>query len=118
MIKDIFSTEKKVEVRAFHGLLVDFAQKNKANVVMRGLRAISDFEYEFQMALMNRKLNPEIETLFMMPSQEYSFLSSRMVKEISMLGGCLRDLVPEIIEKRLKEKFKEPVNLSNIKEKK
>lgn len=118
MIEEIFADQEKVEVKSFHGLLVDFAHKNKAKVVMRGLRAISDFEYEFQMALMNRKLNPEIETLFMMPSQEYSFLSSRMVKEICMLGGCLKDLVPEIIEKRLKEKFKQTENLSNLKGKK
>ncbi len=106
MIKEIFSEEKKVEVKSFHGLLVDFARKNNARVVMRGLRAISDFEYEFQMALMNRKLDPEIETLFMMPNVKYSFLSSRLVKEVCMLGGCLTGLVPEIVEKRLREKFK------------
>ncbi|HHF43373.1 MAG TPA: pantetheine-phosphate adenylyltransferase, partial [Candidatus Aminicenantes bacterium] len=106
MIKEIFAKEEKVEVKSFHGLLVDFARKNKAHVVMRGLRAISDFEYEFQMALMNRKLDPEIETLFMMPNVKYSFLSSRLVKEVCMLGGCLTGLVPEIVEKRLREKFK------------
>lgn len=106
MIREIFSEEKKVEVKSFHGLLVDFARKNEARVVMRGLRAISDFEYEFQMALMNRKLDPEIETLFMMPNVKYSFLSSRLVKEVCMLGGCLTGLVPEIVEKRLREKFK------------
>ncbi|MFQ6038087.1 MAG: pantetheine-phosphate adenylyltransferase, partial [Candidatus Aminicenantales bacterium] len=102
----IFSDTENVSVKSFHGLLVDFAKKNKARMIIRGLRAISDFEYEFQMALMNRKLDPEIETLFMMPSVNYSFLSSRLVKEVSMLGGCLEGLVPPAVEKRLQEKCK------------
>jgi len=106
MIKEVFSNRKNIEVKAFHGLLVDFAEKNKAKVVIRGLRAISDFEYEFQMALMNRKLNPNIETFFMMPNVKYSYLSSKLVKEIFMLGGCLKGLVPKLAEKRLQEKFK------------
>jgi pantetheine-phosphate adenylyltransferase len=106
MIKDIFAGQKNTEAKAFHGLLVEFAKKNDAKVVIRGLRAISDFEYEFQMALMNMKLDPEIETFFMMPNLSYSFLSSNMVKEIFMLGGCLRDLVPDQVEKKLREKFK------------
>jgi pantetheine-phosphate adenylyltransferase len=106
MIKEIFADRKDVEVKAFHGLLVEFAKNNNAKIVIRGLRAISDFEYEFQMALMNRKLNPEIETFFMMPNVEYSFLSSNLVKEIFELGGCLQDLVPEQVENRLREKFK------------
>jgi len=106
MIQEIFSDCKNVEVKAFHGLLVDFAKKNDAKMIIRGLRAISDFEYEFQMALMNRKLDPEIETLFMMPSLNYSFLSSRLVKEVSMLGGCLEGLVPTEVEKNLKNKQK------------
>lgn len=106
MIKEIFTNCENVEVKSFHGLLVDFAKKNKAKMIIRGLRAISDFEYEFQMALMNRKLDEEIETLFMMPSLNYSFLSSMLVKEVSMLGGCLEDLVPPEVEKKLKEKYK------------
>lgn len=106
MIQDYFVDQVNIEVKAFDGLLVDFAKKNDANIVIRGLRAISDFEYEFQMALMNRKLDPEIETLFMMPNLSYSFLSSKLVKEIFMLGGGLKDLVPEQVEKKLKEKFK------------
>jgi pantetheine-phosphate adenylyltransferase len=106
MIKDIFADSKDVEVKAFHGLLVEFAKNNHAKIVIRGLRAISDFEYEFQMALMNRKLNPEIETFFMMPNVEYSFLSSNLVKEVFELGGCLQGLVPEQVENRLREKFK------------
>ncbi len=106
MIKEIFAGEKNTEAKAFHGLLVEFAKKNDAKVVIRGLRAITDFEYEFQMALMNMKLDPEIETFFMMPNLSYSFLSSKMVKEIFMLGGCLKDLVPDQVEKKLREKFK------------
>jgi len=106
MIQDYFVNHKDIEVKAFNGLLVEFAKNNNANIVIRGLRAISDFEYEFQMALMNRKLDPEIETLFMMPNLSYSFLSSNLVKEIFMLGGGLTDLVPGQVEKKLREKFK------------
>jgi pantetheine-phosphate adenylyltransferase len=106
MIQEIFAENEKVEVKSFHGLLVDFANTNESKMIIRGLRAISDFEYEFQMALMNRKLDPEIETLFMMPSLHYSFLSSRLVKEVSMLGGCLEGLVPGEVEDRLRDKYK------------
>ncbi|MGD8539262.1 MAG: pantetheine-phosphate adenylyltransferase [Candidatus Aminicenantes bacterium] len=103
MIEDIFLDQKRIEVKAFDGLLVDFVRKNDATIVIRGLRAISDFEYEFQMTLMNRKLNPDIETLFMMPSINYSFLSSNLVKEVSMLGGSLSGLVPVEVENKLKK---------------
>jgi len=106
MIQTIFSSQEKVEVKAFDGLLVDFAKKNNAKIIIRGLRAISDFEYEFQMTLMNRKLDPEIETFFLMPNVNYSFLSSKLVKEVSMLGGSLQGLVPMEVEKKLKKKFK------------
>jgi len=106
MIHAVFTEEKKIQVQAFHGLLVDFAKNNRAKIVIRGLRAISDFEYEFQMALMNRKLNPEIETFFMMPNVSYTYLSSKMVKEIFMLGGCPKDLVPKYVEKKIREKLK------------
>ncbi len=105
MISQLFASEPRVEVKSFDGLLVDFARQNKANIVIRGLRAVSDFEFEFQMALMNRKLNPELETLFMMPSINYTFLSSRLVKEIYMLGGCIKGLVPEEVERRLRKKI-------------
>lgn len=105
MIKEIYASERRVKVKSFQGLLVDFARQNKARIVIRGLRAVSDFEYEFQMALMNRKLYPELETLFMMPSLNYTFLSSRLVKEIYMLGGCVKGLVPEIVENHLRKKF-------------
>ncbi len=106
MIEEEFVDEKNVEVKVFHGLLVEFAKKNDAKIVIRGLRAISDFEYEFQMALMNRKLNPEIETFFMMPSVDYTFLSSMLVKEVYMLGGSLLDLLPQHVEKKMRGKFK------------
>lgn len=105
LIKRTFKGDPAVEVSSFSGLLVDFAVKNKAIVVIRGLRAISDFEYEFQMALMNRKLSSEIETLFMMPSLKYSYLSSNLVKEVFQLGGCIKDLVPPLVEEALKNKF-------------
>ncbi|MGB9004865.1 MAG: pantetheine-phosphate adenylyltransferase [Candidatus Aminicenantales bacterium] len=104
MIREIFSSQPKVEVQSFHGLLVDFAKKNKARIVIRGLRAVSDFEYEFQMALMNHKLNPDLETFFMMPNIRYTFLSSSLVKEVHRLGGCVQDLVPPLVERRLDEK--------------
>jgi pantetheine-phosphate adenylyltransferase len=106
MIEAIFADHTNLEVKSFGGLLVDFANENNAQIVIRGLRAISDFEYEFQMTLMNRKLNPEIETLFMMPNIRYSFLSSNLVKEVSMLGGQLKELVPEAVEKKLHEAYK------------
>jgi pantetheine-phosphate adenylyltransferase len=105
LIKEIFAQDPAVEVMSFSGLLVDFARRNGVNVVIRGLRAISDFEYEFQMALMNRKLAHEMETLFMMPSLKYSFLSSNMVKEVFQLGGCVKDLVPPQVEEALKNKI-------------
>ncbi len=106
MIMDVFKGRKEIEVRSFGGLLVKFAEKNGSRTVIRGLRAISDFEYEFQMALMNRKISPDMETLFMMPSMEYSFLSSSMVKEVYMLGGCIRTLVPGLVEEKLRGKYK------------
>ncbi len=101
MIREVFSERPEVEVQSFRGLLVDFAMQNHTPIVIRGLRAISDFEYEFQMALMNRKQNPEIETFFMMPSLRYSFLSSNLVKEVFALGGSVSDLVPRLVERNL-----------------
>jgi len=114
MIHKVFDKEENIQISAFHGLLVDFAKKNRAKIVIRGLRAISDFEYEFQMALMNRKLNPEIETFFMMPNVSYTYLSSKLVKEIFMLGGCLKDLVPKHVEKKVREKFKRDKHHLNL----
>ena len=112
MICEILSEQKNVEVKSFHGLLVDFMKTNNSKIVIRGLRAVSDFEYEFQMALMNMKLEPEIETLFMMPNVSFTFLSSKLVKEVAMLGGTLDGLVPHGVEGKLKEKFKENPNIS------
>lgn len=106
MIQDIFASKKEVEVRAFDGLLVDFARARGTGVVMRGLRAISDFEYEFQMALMNRNLAPDIETFFMMPSVNYSFLSSNLVREVAALGGSVKGLVPGPVARKLRDKIK------------
>jgi pantetheine-phosphate adenylyltransferase len=105
IIREIFKDHSHIEVRAFRGLLVEFAKKHYARIVIRGLRAVSDFEYEFQMALMNKKINPTVETIFMMPSVKYTFLSSSLVKEVFALGGCVSDLVPLVVEKRLHEKF-------------
>ena len=107
MIQEIFIRQPAVEVKAFDGLLVDFARRHQSRVVIRGLRAVSDFEYELQMALMNRQLDPEIEILYMMPSVHYSFLNSGVVKEVFSLGGSIKGLVPEIVEKKLREKRKQ-----------
>jgi len=106
MIQDIFASNKEVEVQAFDGLLVDFARARGTRVVMRGLRAISDFEYEFQMALMNRNLAPDIETFFMMPNVNYSFLSSNLVREVAALGGSVDGLVPGPVALKLRDKIK------------
>src|ERR1051325_4205558 len=93
-------------VDSFTGLLVNYAVTQQANVIVRGIRAISDYEYEFQMALMNRRLEPGIETVFMMPAETYSYVSSRLVKEVFQLGGTVEGLVPPAVEKRMKEKMK------------
>jgi len=106
MIKEAIGAWERLEVDSFQGLLINYALKRQATTIIRGLRAVSDFEYEFQMALMNRKLNPSIETVFMMPSDEYSFLSSRLVKEVASLGARVTGLVPDLVEKKLREKFK------------
>jgi pantetheine-phosphate adenylyltransferase len=100
--------DPRVRVDTFSGLLVDYAERVQATVIVRGLRAISDFEFEFQMALMNRRLNPGIETVFMMPAESYSYLSSRLVKEVFQLGGPVAGLVPPLVEKRLREKYGNP----------
>ena len=104
LIQETYRGQPRVRVDTFSGLLVDYAQRVGAGVIVRGLRAISDFEYEFQMALMNRRLNPRIETVFMMPAESYSFLSSRLVKEVVHLGGSVRNFVPPVVDRRLREK--------------
>jgi pantetheine-phosphate adenylyltransferase len=102
--RKVFKDWSNVEVDTFDGLLVDYVARRKANVLVRGLRAVSDFEYEFQMALMNRHLNPAVETVFMMPAEKYSYISSRLIKEVFSLGGQVHGLVPELVETRLREK--------------
>jgi len=97
---------KNVEIDSFSGLLIDYCKSKNANVIVKGLRAVSDFEYELQMAHMNKKLNQEIETVFIMTSSRYSYLSSSLVKEVAQFGGCIRGLVPEIIEKEIYERLK------------
>ena len=102
--REVFKGHPNVEVDTFDGLLVDYVERRKAQVIVRGLRAVSDFEFEFQMALMNRRLNDRIETVFMMPAEQYSYISSRLIKEIFTLGGRVSGLVPEMVERRLREK--------------
>ncbi len=104
LIREAYRGNERVRGDTFSGLLVDYAMKVGASVIIRGLRAISDFEYEFQMALMNRRLNPRIETVFLMAPEGYSYLSSRLVKEVFDLGGDVRGLVPPVVERRLREK--------------
>ncbi|KKL46166.1 hypothetical protein LCGC14_2348260 [marine sediment metagenome] len=105
MIKEILSDFPGMEVESFRGLLVRYAEKKGARFIVRGLRALSDFEYEFQMDLMNRKLNPQIETVYLMTRQSYSYLSSSIIKEIIQLGGDTPSLIPDSVKMRLQEKF-------------
>jgi len=107
MIQQVFRAQgKRVQADSFEGLLVDYAEKVGAGVIIRGLRAVSDFEYEFQMAMMNRELRPKLETLFMMTGESYFYISSRLVKEVVSLGGDVSALVPKSVLKKLREKFK------------
>ena len=105
MIRAIFRREPKVEVKSFKGLLVKFMRKEKARIVVRGLRVVSDFEHEFQMALMNRRLGPEVETLFLTPKEELSYTSSRLVKQVHQLGGDVAGLVPALVLRALEKKI-------------
>lgn len=105
MIREAVRDCKNVRVEAFDSLLVEYVSLKKGIAIIRGLRAVSDFEYELQMALMNRRLNSNIETTFLMPSEEYSFLTSTMVKEVASFGGSVKGLVPENVERALRKKF-------------
>ncbi len=107
MIRETFLDQPRVLVESFSGLLVDYLKARRVLAVVRGLRAVSDFEYEFQMANMNRKLHPECETLFLMTGHHYFYVSSRMIREVASLGGCLEDLVPPHIEHLLRAKLRE-----------
>jgi pantetheine-phosphate adenylyltransferase len=102
--RTVFKGLPNVEVDTFDGLLVDYVERRGAQVIVRGLRAVSDFEVEFQMALMNRRLNDKIETVFMMPAEQYSYISSRLIKEVFSLGGRVHGLVPDMVEQRLRDK--------------
>jgi pantetheine-phosphate adenylyltransferase len=106
LVVAILRNSEKVRIDSFEGLLVEYAAKQNAGAVLRGIRAVSDYEYELQMAWMNRKLDPRLETVFMMPAEAYSYLSSRLVREIMHLGGKVSGLVPPLIEQRMREKIK------------
>jgi pantetheine-phosphate adenylyltransferase len=103
--REVFGSYPNVEIDTFDGLLVDYVERRGAQVIVRGLRAVSDFEFEFQMALMNHRLNGQIDTVFMMPAEQYTYISSRMIKEVFSLGGRVDGLVPETVEDRLRVKF-------------
>ena len=105
MLQEVVGEYPNVTVDAFEGLLVEHAAAHSATVLLRGIRAVSDYEYELQMALMNRRLRPDIETVFLMANEAYSFISSRLVKEVCTLGGTVTGLVPDIVEQRLREKL-------------
>jgi len=104
VLQDIDRSDCHVTVESFAGLMVEYASERNANAIVRGIRAISDYEYELQMALMNRRLQPRLETVFMMPAEEYSYVSSRLVKEVFHLGAPIKDLVPPLVEERMREK--------------
>ena len=106
MMREVLAPFPNVEVDCFDGLLVHYAASKGANVILRGIRAISDYEYEWQMAHMNRRLQPEIETVFLMAAEEYAFVSSRLMKEVISLGGNISGLVPQSVENRMRERFK------------
>ena len=103
--REVFKEEPNVEVDTFDGLLVDYVDRRGAQVIVRGLRAVSDFEFEFQMALMNQRLNDRIETIFLMPAEQYTYTSSRLIKEVFRLGGKVHGLVPDMVEDRLRSKL-------------
>ena len=105
LLRDALGKQPDIKIGQFEGLLVDFAAAQQANAVIRGLRAVSDFEFEFQMALMNRKLNGSVETIFLMPKEDYTYLSSRLVKEIARLGGDISSFVPSAAAAALRKKF-------------
>jgi len=105
MIREVFKDEPRVEVESFEGLLVEYMRRKGVKVIIRGLRATSDFEYEYHMASMNKSLYPEVDTIFMVTSKDYFFISSRTIKEIASLGGKVEDFVPPIVARKLREKF-------------
>lgn len=111
MLEEMTGEFRNVHIETFEGLTVDYALRMNVSAILRGIRAISDYEYELQMALMNRKLHPELETVFMMPAEQYSYLSSRLVREVAQLGGAIHGLVPAVVEERLRQKLDPAVKL-------
>ena len=105
LLKELTADLSNVRIDTFHGLMVEYAKSIDATCVLRGIRAVSDYEYELQMALMNRKIEPTLETVFMMPADKYSYVSSRLVREVAHLGGPVKGLVPEVVEQKLREKL-------------
>ena len=115
MLKELTKDLPNVRIDTFHGLMVEYAKSMNAICVLRGIRAISDYEYELQMALMNRKLEPTLETVFMMPADKYSYVSSRLVREVAQAGGPVKGLVPEVVEQKLREKLDPAYKLQETK---
>ena len=105
LIQSVIPENHRIQIDQFDGLLVEYARKRGARMILRGLRAVTDFDYEFQMALMNRRLEPQIETIFLVPAEQYTYVSSRLVKEIASLGGTIAGLVPPEVEKKVIHKF-------------
>ncbi len=108
MLQELTANLKNVRIDTFDGLMVEYAKASNATCILRGIRAISDYEYELQMALMNRKLEPTLETVFMMPADKYSYVSSRLVREVAQAGGPVKGLVPEVVEQKLRDKIAPP----------
>ena len=114
MLKELTADLKNVRIDTFDGLMVEYAKSMDAMCVLRGIRAISDYEYELQMALMNRKIEPTLETVFMMPADKYSYVSSRLVREVAQVGGPVKGLVPEVVEQKLREKLDPAYKLAEV----
>lgn len=114
MLKELTADLPNVRIAIFDGLMVEYAKSIDAMCVLRGIRAISDYEYELQMALMNRKIEPTLETVFMMPADKYSYVSSRLVREVAQVGGPVKGLVPEVVEQRLREKLDPAYKLAEV----
>lgn len=106
LIKEVIPDDSRIQVEQFDGLLVNFASSRNARMIIRGLRAVTDFDYEFQMSLMNRRLEPQIETIFLVPAEQYTYVSSKLVKEIAGHGGAIKGLVPRPVEEKLKQKLR------------
>jgi pantetheine-phosphate adenylyltransferase len=114
MLQELTANLKNVRIETFDGLMVEYAKSLEATCILRGIRAISDYEYELQMALMNRKLEPTLETVFMMPADKYSYVSSRLVREVAQAGGPVKGLVPEVVEQKLREKLDPAYKLRDV----